>query len=82
MKVGDKIRDNDPRMNGRVLTIERIWHPMSMALPSKLVCRDGIGRVRYIQLKLVHSDGKARRSGFDLIPALSGSPEGLGRVND
>ncbi|WP_200348925.1 hypothetical protein [Halochromatium glycolicum] len=63
LKVGNKIKDNDPRTNNRVLQVIgiddthcRCRHPGYPAYPD----------VR-IRIDRIHSDGKPRRSGFDLI---------------
>ena len=61
MKVGDKIKDNDPRMGpNRVLTITDL-------LPYGVVAIDSMGKVRRYLSKHIHTDGKPRRGGFDLI---------------
>lgn len=60
MKVGDKIRDNDPRMGtNRVLTIAEISDGYVVAV--------SWGRRFRIRADRIHADGKKRRSGFDLI---------------
>lgn len=60
LKVGDKLRDNDPRMSGRVLTITEV-------LPNGCAARDSSGRVFLYLRKRIHTDGKPRRSGLSLI---------------
>jgi hypothetical protein len=64
MKVGDKLRDNDPRMGNRVLTIVDL-------LPHGVVAVDSMGKVRRYLSKHIHSDGKPRRSGFSLTPGMT-----------
>lgn len=61
LKVGDKIKDNDPRGTGnRVLTVEAIEG-------DKVVARDRLGsRFRY-KLARIFTDGKPRRSGLSLV---------------
>ncbi len=61
LKVGDRIKDNDPRMStNRVLTITAI-------LPNGVQAKDTLGRHRLYLRKSIHTDGKPRRSGFDLV---------------
>jgi hypothetical protein len=61
MKVGDRMKDNDPRMGNRVLTIIEI-------LPNGVAAKDSMGKTRLYLRKHIHTDGKPRRGGFDLIP--------------
>ncbi len=71
LKVGDKIKDNDPRMGeSRVLGIIEI-------LPNGVRAVDSIGRVRKYLRKAIHTDGKARRTGFSLVSnkELMGGPD-------
>jgi hypothetical protein len=60
LKVGDRIKDNDPRMPNRVLTIVEI-------LPNGVAAKDGSGRVFCYLRRRIHTDGKPRRSGFKLL---------------
>lgn len=62
LKVGDRIKDNDPRGNpNRVLTITEI-------LPNGVAAKDSMGqRFTYLRRR-IYTDGKPRRSGFDLLP--------------
>ena len=64
MKVGDKIKDNDPRMRSRnrVLTIRVVE-------TRHVFASDSGGRGFNIKLERIHSDGKPRRGGFDLLPS-------------
>ncbi len=60
LKVGDRIKDNDPRMrHDRVLTILEL-------LPNGVYAEDSRGRVYPILLRRIYTDGKPRRSGFSL----------------
>ncbi len=60
IKVGDKLKDNDPRVGNRILTVMKIGHGFVEAkAPS--------GRIVEIRVDRIHTDGKPRRSGFDLI---------------
>jgi hypothetical protein len=61
MKIGDRMKDNDPRMGNRVLVITEI-------LPNGVAAKDSIGRVRLYLRKHIHTDGKPRRGGFTLEP--------------
>jgi len=61
LKVGDKLKDNDPRMgDNRILTIVEL-------LPNGVVAENGIGQRRRYLRKRIHTDGKARRSGMNLL---------------
>lgn len=63
LKVGDKLRDNDPRMQHRsLLTIVRI-------LPNGVLADDLSGRCFALLRRRIHTDGKPRRGGFDLVRA-------------
>lgn len=60
IKIGDRLKDNDPRMGNRVLTVTEI-------LPNGVAARDCSGRVfQYLRNRL-HTDGKPRRSGMSVI---------------
>lgn len=59
--VGDRIKDNDPRMSHhRVLTVSQV-------LPNGVAAHT-MGRVFCILRRRIHTDGKPRRSGFSLLP--------------
>jgi len=61
LKVGDKIKDNDPRVNyGRVLAIIQV-------LPFAVYAKDKGNRVFRILSRRIYTDGKPRRNGFDLV---------------
>ncbi len=61
LKVGDKLKDNDSRTTGRrVLTITAV-------LPNGVQAEDALGRRRLYLRKSIHTDGKPRRGGFDLV---------------
>jgi hypothetical protein len=61
IKVGDRIRDNDPRMGStRVLKIIAV-------LPNGVRAEDSMGNVRSYLRKAIHTDGKPRRTGFSLV---------------
>ena len=62
LKVGDRIKDNDPRMGeNRVLEIIEV-------LPNVVRAVDSMGKVRRYLRKAIHTDGKTRRTGFSLVP--------------
>lgn len=65
IKIGDKIKDNDPRMGGnRVLTI------VDTDVSSRRVQAVYCGRKVWIKECRIYTDGKPRRSGFDLVNEL------------
>lgn len=65
MKAGDVIVDNDPRMNGRRLTIDHLG-----ANGGYVYACNGYRRALFrIRADRIHTDGKERRSGYRLIPA-------------
>ena len=64
IKVGDRLKDNDPRMGNRVLTVTEI-------LPNGVAARDRSGRVFLYLRKRLHTDGKRRRSGLNVIGAIA-----------
>jgi len=59
IKPGDVIRDNDPRENGRTLTVELVEGGYAHCSRSPW----STYRTR-IRLDRIHTDGKPRRSGF------------------
>ena len=61
LQIGSKIKDNDPRMTNRYLEVVEI-------LPNKVAAKNFRGQVFLILLRRIHTDGKKRRSGFDLVP--------------
>lgn len=66
-KVGDRISDNDPRTR-RQLTIRRVWWPTSGNRDeAKAIVDDAVGRPFSILLRRIHTDGKKRQSGFNLV---------------
>ena len=61
LKVGDKLRDNDPRMSHRAqLTITHI-------LPNGVHAQTSRGQTVTLLRHRIFTDGKPRRSGFDLV---------------
>ena len=61
IQVGDKIKDNDPRTTNRVLQVIEINQTYCYADPGHSF------PVVRIRLDRIHTDGKQRRSGFDLL---------------
>ena len=61
IKPGDKIRDNDPREDGRVLTVEHVEGGYAHCYRSS----QSTYRTR-IRLDRIYTDDKPRRSGFSL----------------
>jgi len=62
IKVGDKIKDNDPRIGNRVLTVEAVSNTHVTACETS-----GVRRPVRIKKSRIYTDGKPRRSGFDLL---------------
>ena len=61
LKVGDKLRDNDPRMSHRPqLTITQI-------LPNGVQAQTKRGQFVTLLKRRIYTDGKPRRSGFSLM---------------
>jgi hypothetical protein len=56
LKVGDRIRDNDPRHPNRSGVVTAITNGKAMT---------GLGRA--ISLSRIHLDGKPRRSGWSVV---------------
>ena len=69
MKVGDKLIDNDPRMRGRRLTIVALGH-MTVVGRHDVQAQDSMGNLRWYLCRRIHTDGKPRKSGFDLKVTL------------
>lgn len=63
IRIGDVIRDNDPRMPGRFLVVKEVEATCVWAQATR-----GTGKFHRVSLKRIHTDGKPRKSGFDLLP--------------
>ena len=63
IRVGDRIRDNDPRMGDRVL---EVW---SILGDTHVLARDRIGARYRILRRRIYTDGRPRKSGFSLVEA-------------
>ena len=62
LKVGSKIKDNDPRGTGnRILTVVEL-------LPNGVIAKGAGGRGFTLLRRRIYTDGKPRRSGFSLVP--------------
>lgn len=75
LQVGNRIRDNDPRMGNRVLRVERITEAGPFGGHRWAVCRRTVGndaREHRIRLDRIKSDGKPRRGGFTLLQRPGG----------
>lgn len=71
MKVGDKIKDNDPRMKHRgLLEIYEIG-PMTQRGKDYVFVRDMKLRCFRLVADRVHVDGKDRQSGFSLVEGFA-----------
>lgn len=68
MKIGDKLKDNDPRMANRVLTITAIGVVNTSGAES-VRAKGWCGPEVRISTKRIFIDGKRRRYGFDLVIA-------------
>ena len=73
VKVGDRIRDNDPWMIDRVLVVKAVEEgrrhgqdPATFVIASKHGGDDKTHQTR-IRLDRIHTDGKPRRSGWSLV---------------
>ena len=64
LNVGDRIKDNDPRMGNRVLTVTAIEAGEVLAQSKSGFCRN----IR-ISRKRIFIDGKPRRYGFNKVIA-------------
>jgi hypothetical protein len=60
MNIGDRIKDNDPRMPNRVLVIVKFES-------GYVVTSNRDGRTIRVRKDRIHRDGKERRSGFTLM---------------
>lgn len=58
--LGDLLKDNDPRMGGRVLMVTSI-------LPNGCIAVDTMGRKRAYLSKRIFLDGKERKYGFNVL---------------
>lgn len=67
IKIGDKLRDNDPRMRGRVLEVVGFDGKGKAILAHSLVNRK-MFETR-IALRRIFTDSKQRRSGWSLVNA-------------
>ncbi len=62
IEVGDKLKDNDPRMSYRdVLIVVEV-------LPNGVLAEDLSGKKFRYLAKRIHTDGKPRKSGLSLLP--------------
>ncbi len=66
MKVGDRLKDNDQRMGHRMLTITAIG-VIGTSGADSVRAKGRAGPEVRISTKRIFTDGKPRRSGFDLV---------------
>jgi hypothetical protein len=62
LQIGQRIKDNDPRMPPRVLTIIEVT-------PKEVLAENVAHRVFSIRPDRIYTDGKPRRTGFSLLPS-------------
>lgn len=62
LKVGDKLKDNDPRMGNRVLEVLKA-HPDGAVI----VARTPLGREVNLLRNRIYTDGKPRRTGYSRV---------------
>lgn len=65
MKIGDKIKDNDPRVGDRILEITGFED--GKFGEKRVLAKTPFGATVKIMMRRIHTDGKPRRSGFDLV---------------
>lgn len=63
IKAGDKLKDNDPRMVGRELVVLEVGDTRVQCQHAKYPSFPKV----WIRIDRIHTDGKPRRSGFDLV---------------
>lgn len=64
IKVGSRLRDNDPRMRGRTVEIVELR-------PNGVIAKDASGREREYLSHRIFVDNKARKYGMNLVYTLS-----------
>lgn len=64
LEVGDRIKDNDPRMPHRHLVIQSITD-------THVVAKDTVSRTFKIRRKAIFLDAKSRRTGFTRLGSTS-----------
>lgn len=67
IEVGQRYKDNDPRMQGRIVTVVGFEQHPSDPYRTKAICKDSIGKKFRIDTLRMHVTEKPRRSGFSLI---------------
>jgi hypothetical protein len=60
LQIGDKLKDNDPRCEGRVLIVSRLSQADVFAIAPD-------GKERRYAIKRIFTDGKERRTGLSRI---------------
>ncbi|WP_421991673.1 hypothetical protein [Roseococcus sp.] len=63
LEIGDRLRDNDPRMPGRILTVVDFVDVSGIRMAA---CRTGARNVK-VSLTRIFLDDKERRTGFSRV---------------
>lgn len=70
LRIGDKLKDNDPRMGNRVLTV------IDFTVDGqRVMLRDSMGTVYRHKMSRVYTDGKPRKSGLSLVAAIGAAQQ-------
>jgi len=69
LRVGDKIKDNDPRMGERVLIVVSVPTGLPGDNDKVIVVRRSSTRRLSISRERIFTDGKPRRYGFNKVSA-------------
>lgn len=75
LQRGDRIKDNDPRMPNRVLEIVG-FEQRHLDFVSAICRCPHLKREYRVSVRRIHTDGKARRSGFSRLPHPSPEQKG------
>lgn len=67
IQVGQRYKDNDPRMDGRILTVIGFDNQPRPPYRTRAICTDSAGRTVRIDTQRMHISEKSRRSGFSLL---------------
>lgn len=67
IKIGSKLKNNDPRKNGEIVTVEGIVTNNPGVEPRSAVYRTSKRTVQ-INFSRIFLDGKARSQGYNLLP--------------
>ena len=64
LKIGDKLKDNDPRMGNRILTVVELDE-----CTGRVVVQNAVGMKYRHWRHRIFTDGKERKSGLSLVRA-------------